>query len=31
MSEQYVTPPVLLSVEDLSVSFKGKISNLLKL
>ncbi|CAM9342675.1 ABC transporter ATP-binding protein [Acinetobacter bereziniae] len=24
MSEQYVTPPVLLSVEDLSVSFKGE-------
>lgn len=24
MSEQYVTPPVLLSVQDLSVSFKGE-------
>lgn len=24
MSEQHVTPPVLLSVEDLSVSFKGE-------
>lgn len=30
MSEQQATPPVLLSVENLSVSFKGEISNLLK-